>query len=137
MFRREGLLFGTQGFGPTIRYFRQVRIGFRAERFHDFREWITEIFVIAFAKAVAFHDDVAAERLFLGKNFGEFNTFFKTQEIAGKTITIVRELGSNLIPLNCCYEFSNVPIHLPANLVRFAEEFYPESILKRDPPSLI
>jgi len=61
MIERKWRLLFTESFRPLIRNWSKMRIGAVAEVGDNFGERIREVFVIADAEAVVFHDDVAAE----------------------------------------------------------------------------
>src|SRR5256885_12597383 len=92
-------LFGRAQFGqPAICNFCEVRIGRCAKFFDDFGKRITKIFVVTFSEAVAFHYNVAAERIFEREEFGKSGALGWSEKRAGEGVASSGKLGCDVVP---------------------------------------
>src|ERR1700758_311545 len=107
MVERKWLAFLSQLRIPIIRYFRQVRIGCCPERLNAFRQRITKIFVVAFAKAKALHHNVTAKVALLRKKRDERIRLPGGKKSPSRSVAGLGELFCRVLPINRIHTFLN------------------------------
>src|SRR4029077_16889402 len=84
---------------PLVRERDEVWIAVLPQMLHDIRQRILKIFVIAAAKAVAGHDDVAAECTLRGIQVHQVCTFGGCEERWSESVAVLPQRVSNGGPI--------------------------------------